>query len=287
MGRMMKIAAAWVGAAGIAAAPLWDGQGVQGSHAASPTSGPPPGLSTEGRLLWNLEALMQKSFGSSTVCTWYSDPRTVWNFNDFCVPLADMILYTFTFDRPRGSAFHLGVPIRYAMVFGTRLPVSVPPPGPVLVAGRLVVCDAHGREFLTYRPERRTLTLQCLPPYPGRMPNGTRVAGTVYDRKGHSGVNLTTHWIKLADRDWALDWIYRCDRVLPPRERSLAIRVGLSYTRHTVGIFGGRGKHVAGEELFWYQGPIFLHIRSRTPMHHKSGCVWRVWVIAPHYPRHR
>jgi hypothetical protein len=283
---VMKTAATWIGVAVIATAPLWGGHGAQGSYAASPTSGPPTGLSTEGRLLWNLEALMQKAFGASMVCTWYSDPRSQWNFNDFCEPLADMILYTHTFDRPRGSAFHLGPAIRYAMIFGTRIPVSVPPPGPVLVAGRLVVCDAHGRDFLTYRPERQTLTLQCLPPYPGRISNGTRVPGLVYDRKGYGSINLTTHWIKLADRDWALDWIYRCASRLPARERSLAIHVGLSYTRKRVGPFGGRGNQVAGEELFWYQGPIFLHIRSRISTHHRSRCVWRVWVIAPHYPSH-
>lgn len=71
-------------------------------------AGPPRGLSTNGRVIWNLDALLKETFGTRTVCyrfktsVIFSVPR-----NHDCGFPTVARAYEYTFANARDSAYHL------------------------------------------------------------------------------------------------------------------------------------------------------------------------------------
>lgn len=135
------------------------------AHAASParTSGEPAapsGLTSQGRLLRNFEALLQKTFGRrQPICV--SGDRKVRTSLDFtageCAPLAKYLLYWYTFQAPHGTTFHISGRRAGSLSFGN-YPVAV------LIRGHMVACDARERHFLIDYTSGAGLMLGCLTP---------------------------------------------------------------------------------------------------------------------------
>lgn len=113
----------------------------------------PPGLSHEGRALWNFEALLHDTFGNREVCA-----RTgTLNFvAGSCSPLSDWQWYSYTFASARRSAFHLA----------RRSPRGAFGAHPILirVKGRFVACDQEERTYLIHYGGAAGLDLDCLRP---------------------------------------------------------------------------------------------------------------------------
>src|SRR5687767_12433164 len=85
-------------------AALSGAESVKGSR----NAGPPPGLTSQGRLLWHFEALLRDTFNSRVVSasTGLNDSL---NFScaAWCGPNAKYLHYKFTFADPRRSRFHV------------------------------------------------------------------------------------------------------------------------------------------------------------------------------------
>lgn len=130
----------------------------------SGTQAPPASLTSHGRVLWNFEGLLTKTFGRrQPLCVSGNlKLRTFWNFTTVaggCSPLAKYLLYWYTFQPPHGTAFHI---VRRKM----RLPNFGNYPVAVLVRGHMVACDAQERHFLIDYASGAGLTLGCLPLQP-------------------------------------------------------------------------------------------------------------------------
>jgi len=68
------------------------------------SSGPSPGLSKNGQMLWQFEALLHDSFGDHAVC---ASGRWGQKFiSGQCSPHAVYSLYSYVFAHARGSSFH-------------------------------------------------------------------------------------------------------------------------------------------------------------------------------------
>jgi hypothetical protein len=81
---------------------------VSGSALASP----PGDLTESGRLLWNLEALLHDTFGSTPLCVNYSDgPSHPGNFSTHFLDDAHSRYFVYTFAAARHSAFKLIRPV--------------------------------------------------------------------------------------------------------------------------------------------------------------------------------
>jgi hypothetical protein len=106
------------------------GEALVGSASAA-LAGPPSGLSTNGRALWNFEALLHDSFGSRDVCTKGASLNFSAPANE-CSPLATYGPYLYQFAGPRHSAFHLVSRLPRAS-FGNY-------PQPVRINGRFIAC---------------------------------------------------------------------------------------------------------------------------------------------------
>jgi hypothetical protein len=132
---------------------LW-GQGAAAPISQSRASGPPKGLTAQGRLLWNFEALLRQQFGGRSVSV--SRPE---NFScaGLCAPLSRYRPYRFTFSRPSGSTFHVS-----KRTFGDNGEFGNYPV-PVLIRGRAVACDRAERHFLISYRSTASFTLDCLP----------------------------------------------------------------------------------------------------------------------------
>lgn len=112
---------------------------------------PPNGLTTRGQLLWNLEALLQQTFGDREVSV---SGRANFSCSGLCAPLAKYSLYRYTFVRPRGSSFRISSrPLRRAN-FGNALV-------PVLVRGRPISCDNSDRRYVVRYVNAVSFTLGC------------------------------------------------------------------------------------------------------------------------------
>jgi hypothetical protein len=119
------------------------------------SSGPPSGLSTRGRVLWQFEALLHDTFGNGDVCA--SGRRGSLEFTaGACSPLAAYSPYFYAFAQARHSAFH--VSMKQAVGgFGNY-------PQPVLIRGRPIACNARETQFLTVLPDAISFTLDCSRP---------------------------------------------------------------------------------------------------------------------------
>jgi hypothetical protein len=120
--------------------------GVALGAAAGPPPGltsPPPGLTSQGRTLWELEALLHDTFHDLPVSAHYDQGRD-WRFAACgrvgCAPLAYWGIYFFTFRTAGHSTFHLSR--------RRSLPNVGNYPVPVKVAGRFVACNRAENRFL-------------------------------------------------------------------------------------------------------------------------------------------
>lgn len=144
---------------------FWSGGSVAGARGPeSHARGMPGGLTKQGRLLWNFEALLAQTFGDQQVCVSSSKAlRTPWNFTaGDCSPLSTYLLYRYTFTHPHGTSFHLSSRRGGALFFGNY-------PEAVVIRGRMVPCDAYGRRFLIDYASSAGLTLGCLSPRPAPL----------------------------------------------------------------------------------------------------------------------
>jgi hypothetical protein len=120
--------------------------------AESASAGPPPGLSSSGRALWNFEALLHDTFGNRQVCT-----RDDVNFvAGTCAPLSDWSPYFDVFPNARHSTFHL-VAKRPRGHFGN-YPISL------RIRSRYIACDRANRTFLFLNRAAANFDLYCLAP---------------------------------------------------------------------------------------------------------------------------
>ena len=130
--------------------------GVALVASASPVlAGPPLGLSTYGRALWNFEALLHDNFGRRDVCTKGASLNFIAPANE-CSPVATYQPYLFQFAGARHSAFHLVIRLPKAS-FGNY-------PQPVRINGRFVACDSHDRRYLMEFSDASTFTVACIAP---------------------------------------------------------------------------------------------------------------------------
>jgi len=245
--------------------------GIDPAHSAAPRTGPPPGLSSHGRLLWNFEALLWKQFGSGGVegiCNWYRDPRTPWNFVNECTPLSDFSTYRYVFAQPHGSAFHLASSYRHYLIFGNY-------PVPVLIRGRLIACDVHERRFLIDFESGQSLQLGCLHGYRSSV----RWPQVVLDRMGRGNANFITRSFNVGERTWALDWTYRCSGRHTAGGGRLSIQAWTKRPRMLWAVESGSGRNVIGEQIFPFYGRFYLRIRATASKEIAASCRWNVWAI--------
>jgi hypothetical protein len=122
------------------------------------SSGPPVRLTVQGRLLWNFEGLLRKTFPGRAVSARYRR-GSFWNFacSGSCSPLARWSPYRFTFEAPGGSAFHVSSKGLLPGSFGNY-------PLQVLVRGHAVACDKQETRFLIEYRDTASFTLACSKP---------------------------------------------------------------------------------------------------------------------------
>ena len=135
-------------------------------------------VTADGRLLWNLEALLRATFGNSRPSsadntdsgpTNSSNPSyppansttgNYVNFNcagDDCSPLAVYDPYWYTFQDPTGSSFRLSQQDYQKWSFGNY-------PAAVLINGKIVACDTNESTFLVRYFDASSFTLACIAP---------------------------------------------------------------------------------------------------------------------------
>jgi hypothetical protein len=114
----------------------------------------PVGLTAQGRMLWNLEALVRKTFGNRKVSV---SGRANFSCSGTCMPLATFSRYVFTFDRPSNSSFHISSKSLRNATFGNY-------PIPVRIRGKPVACDRSEKRFLVRYLSAVSFTLGCLEP---------------------------------------------------------------------------------------------------------------------------
>lgn len=119
------------------------------------------GLTPQGRLLWNLEGLLRKSFPGRQVVSVTGGPGRRSSFFDFscpglCAPAADYSTYRYVFTPHGGSAFHLSSRKFNEGYFGV-YPVQL------LVRGRSIACNKNEMQFLIAYRNTLPLTLACAP----------------------------------------------------------------------------------------------------------------------------
>jgi hypothetical protein len=144
-------------------------------HKAARTTTQPVTITPEGRLLWNLEALLRTTFGASQ--PWSSDLTATGPTNpsnpppnsktgpyvDFncsgndCSPFSTYSPYRYTFADPTDSTFHLSQQNYKGWSFGNY-------PEPVLIQGRIVACNSQESSFLIRYADASSFTLACMAP---------------------------------------------------------------------------------------------------------------------------
>jgi hypothetical protein len=126
---------------------------AQASRSASAeVSSPPPGLTTHGQVIWQLDALLRDTFGNKTVCV---GPGYTQNFQLRCLPLSDYNEYFPTFVNARHSSWRL-----------TRVhpnPAKIANVAMVRVSGLYVMC---GRKEWLVSGASGVLPLVCINPVP-------------------------------------------------------------------------------------------------------------------------
>jgi hypothetical protein len=114
-------------------------------------------LTRQGRLLWNFEGLLRKTFHAQIVSA-SSGLFESLNFScaGWCGPNAAYLHYEFTFAHPAGSSFHVSKRRYVGGTWGNY-------PRGVLIRGHMIACNAKETEFLISWVYRSTasFTLGC------------------------------------------------------------------------------------------------------------------------------
>ena len=133
---------------------------VTGLAGASPSASPPAGLSANGRLIWQFEALLHDVFGNRQPYAASASYDT--NFacaGNNCFPHAKWDPYAYTFANARGSSFRLRSRAFSAGAFGNY-------PVPLRVNGLYIACNAAASTFLTTVRGVAGFLLSCERPTP-------------------------------------------------------------------------------------------------------------------------
>ncbi len=121
------------------------------------TSSPPSGLTSQGRLLWNLEALLSKTFGTRQ--PFVSGRENFSCSGTSCSPLSKYSPFTYTFAHLGASQFRTTSRNISKYSFGNY-------PEPVLIRGKAVVCNSIGTKYLIVYKDQASFTLGCVSPLP-------------------------------------------------------------------------------------------------------------------------
>ena len=131
-----------------------------GLAGASPSLGPPAGLSASGRLIWQFEALLHNVFGNRQPYAASASYDT--NFacaGNNCYPHAKWDPYAYVFADAHGSAFRLKSRSFRTGAFGNY-------PVPLRINGLYIACDAAAKTFLTSVRGIAGFALSCERPTP-------------------------------------------------------------------------------------------------------------------------
>jgi hypothetical protein len=118
------------------------------------------GLTEQGRLRWNFEAVLHKRFPHRRAISVESsrDRATVdFSCGGHCGPKSRYLLWTFVFKNAHGTAFHVSKQKAFAGSFGN-YPVQV------LVHGHPVACDVRESRFLIQYADSAAFDLGCSRP---------------------------------------------------------------------------------------------------------------------------
>jgi len=132
---------------------------------ASQVGGPPAGLTSSGRVLWNFEALLRQTFGSHYKGCLRTLSRYVETFttDNYCAThdAAQTMYYSFAFANQSASAYHLVERTFAPGAFGNY-------PEPIRVEKNYVTCDPAGRTYLISYGDVFGLSanLACIKPNP-------------------------------------------------------------------------------------------------------------------------
>lgn len=124
------------------------------------STGPPPGLTANGRLLWEFEALLHDVFGTRhpyATGTANTDFACAGTYK--CVPHAKWNAYVFTFANAHRSTFSLKSRTFPSVAFGNY-------PIPIRINGLYVACDTSASTFLTNLGGTAGFALLCVKPTP-------------------------------------------------------------------------------------------------------------------------
>lgn len=124
--------------------------GARGSVEASS----PIGLTAQGRLISNFEALLRTTFGMRAVFVSKGE-----NFScaGTCAPLSTYSRYWFVFKSPARTTLHLSKRKFGSEAFGNY-------PAPVLIRGQSIACNTGETRFLVVYRNAASFTLGCLAP---------------------------------------------------------------------------------------------------------------------------
>jgi len=115
------------------------------SATAAVQAGPPPGLTVQGRVLWNFEALLHDTFGARYRGCLRAVSRYVLSFtaDSYCASHPSYLFqgYSFTFARAFRSPYRLVSRTLRPGAFGNY-------PEPIRVDGRYVACDPASHKLL-------------------------------------------------------------------------------------------------------------------------------------------
>jgi hypothetical protein len=141
--------------------------GGAGTIAGSESAGAPSGLTQQGRLLWNFEALLRDTFYTPVVSA-STGPNEALNFScaGWCGPNARYLHYRFTFSNARGSSLHISKRKYTGGTWGNY-------PRGILIRGHLIACNREETRFLISWVFRSmaSFTLSCGgDPLGGRSP---------------------------------------------------------------------------------------------------------------------
>lgn len=242
-------------------------------------------LTQEGRLLWNLEALLRRSFPrpGGPLCSTNFDTRTSWNFSPnnqlgWCLPAPRYEAYALMFARPvRPPRFHLdGFEIP-----GKVVKADTDGEQPVLIRGRLIACGRKPGRYLFSPALRRAyyLELHCLPGSIVRAKTPGLLASI-------SGTDRVTTSPSFSAASFTVDWSHQCPGSLSPGSGRLRIkawqvgarrqsRAPVATLRKLVGTMRTPSGDSNGETSFDSGGAIQLRVRSTGG----PPCHWHVWVL--------
>jgi hypothetical protein len=123
------------------------------------------GVTAQGRLLWNLEGLLRRSFPGVTQVGVTGGPGRGSSFYNFscsgaCAPNSKYSHYWYVFAKPGGSAFHLSSK-RFSEGYFGNYPIQL------LIRGRSIACNQKETRFLIAYFNSLPFTLSCAKVGPG------------------------------------------------------------------------------------------------------------------------